>query len=194
MNKAVFLDRDGCLNVEDDQIRNISQFRLYPQSLNSIKKLNAAGFLTIIITNQSGVARGLISEEFVVEVHKVLLRWVAEHGARIDWIEHCPHHPDGVIEKYTIECDCRKPKPGMLWRAASALDIDFSKSFVVGDKISDIELGPATGAKSVLLRTGFGENEIIKLQQSTIEYPNYIASGIGEAVEWILRTSSSSKP
>lgn len=185
-NRAVFLDRDGCVNVEDNHIRAIEQFRLYPDTLESISKLNHAGFLIVIITNQSGVARGLMTEEFVKKVHQLMLEWFDEAGVKVDAVEYCPHHPDGVVEKYAIKCDCRKPAPGMLNRAAKKLDIDFSRSYVVGDKLSDIELGPVTGAKAIMVRTGFGEREAEKISDGDHPAPNYIAYGIKDAVEWIL--------
>lgn len=185
-NPAVFLDRDGCVNVEDDHIRSIEQFRLYPDTLESIRKLNRAGFLIVIITNQSGVARGYMTEELVGQVHKLMLTWFDEADVRIDAVEYCPHHPDGAVDKYSIKCDCRKPAPGMLKRAAARLDIDFSRSYVVGDKISDIELGPVTGAKAIMVKTGFGEREAGKIRNSDHLAPDFIADGIKDAVDWIL--------
>ncbi len=186
-NRAVFLDRDGCVNVEDNHIRDIKQFRLYEDSLTSIKRINDAGFKVVIITNQSGVARGLMTEDFVATVHALLFKWTLEAGARIDRIEYCPHHPEGAVEKYAIKCDCRKPEPGMVERAAKALDIDLGRSYVVGDKISDIKLGPATGMKSILVKTGFGEREAGTIERGEDIAPDYIATGIGDATDWILK-------
>ncbi|MBI4666787.1 MAG: HAD-IIIA family hydrolase [Nitrospinae bacterium] len=191
--KAVFLDRDGCVNVEDDHIRNIEQFRLYPETLESIKNLNEAGFLVVVITNQSGVARGFFTEDLVNDVHKLLVKWVDEAGAKIDLIQYCPHHPEGVVEQYAIECDCRKPKPGMILRAAEELDIDLSRSYVVGDKISDIELGPACGMKSALALTGFGQRELEKIRAGESAEPDFVAEHIGDAVRWILKDSGGDK-
>jgi len=185
-NKAVFLDRDGCVNVEDDHIRTIEQFRLYPDTLDAVRKLKRAGFLIVIVTNQSGVARGLMTEEFVNSVHKLMLKWFDEAGVGVDAVEYCPHHPDAVVEKYAIQCDCRKPAPGMLNRAARRLDIDFSRSYVVGDKLSDIALGPATGAKAIMVKTGFGEREAAKISDGAHPAPDFIANGIKDAVDWIL--------
>ncbi len=187
-NKAVFLDRDGCVNVEDNHIRDIKQFRLYPESLTSIKKLNDAGFKVVIITNQSGVARGFMTEELVRRTNSLLLKWVDEFGAKIDRIEYCPHHPEGDIKKYAIKCECRKPMPGMLLRAAKALDINFDASWVIGDKISDIALGPATGAKAILVRTGFGARDEKAIANGEEPPPEFIAGGIGGAVDWILKS------
>lgn len=186
---AVFLDRDGCVNVEDDHIRDISQLRLYPDSLESVRRLNEAGFVIVIVTNQSGVARGYMTEDLVRETNALLVRWLEEGGARVDAVEYCPHHPEGAVDEYTMSCDCRKPETGMLERAAGKLSIDFSKSYIVGDKISDVIMGPATGARAVLVRTGFGERELMKIEGGECAPPDYVAAGIGEAVDWILRDS-----
>lgn len=184
--KAVFLDRDGCVNVEKDHIRDIAQFELYPDSVESIKRLNNAGYAVIVITNQSGVARGYMTEALVKDVNALMVKQVTEGGGKIDRVEYCPHHPEGVVKEYAVDCDCRKPRPGMLLRAGRALGLDFSKSFVVGDKISDIELGPATGSKAILVRTGFGERELGKIRDGQAAAPDFVAGGIGEAVGWIL--------
>ncbi|MBF0292211.1 MAG: HAD-IIIA family hydrolase [Nitrospinae bacterium] len=184
--KAVFLDRDGCVNVENDHIRDIAQFQLYSDSAKSIKRLNDAGYAVVVITNQSGVARGYMTEELLREVNALMLKQISEGGGRIDRVEYCPHHPEGVVKKYAVECDCRKPRPGMILRAGMALGLDFSKSFVVGDKISDIELGPATGMKAILVRTGFGERDLGKINKGEATAPDFVASGIKEAVDWIL--------
>ncbi len=184
--RAVFLDRDGCVNVEDHYIRDIKQFRLYPDTLESIKALNDAGFAIVVVTNQSGVARGYMTEELVNEVHELLLKMTREAGVIIDRIEYCPHHPEGVITQYAMTCACRKPAPGMALRAAKELSIDMKSSYVVGDKVSDIELGFAIGAKTVLVRTGFGEREVGKVERGEAHPPDHVAEGIGPAVAWIL--------
>jgi D-glycero-D-manno-heptose 1,7-bisphosphate phosphatase len=184
--KAVFLDRDGCVNVEADHIRDIAQFRLYPDSVESIKRLNNAGYAVIVITNQSGVARGYMTEGLVREVNALMLKQVTEGGGKIDRVEYCPHHPEGVVKEYAVDCDCRKPRPGMILRAGRALGVDFSRSFVVGDKMSDVALGPATGMKAILARTGFGERELGKIRSGQSAPPDFTASGIAEAVDWIL--------
>ncbi|MDH5637606.1 MAG: HAD family hydrolase [Nitrospinota bacterium] len=183
---AVFLDRDGCVNVEDNHIRNLDQFRLYPESLDSIKKLNAAGFLVVVITNQSGVARGFMTEELVRRTNGTLREWASEAGVVIDGIYYCPHHPEGTVEKYAIYCKCRKPAPGMLLQASEDLGIDFSRSFVIGDKISDIGLGPVVGARSILVRTGYGAAQLEKIKSGEAPWPDHVADGIGDAIDWIL--------
>lgn len=184
--KAVFLDRDGCVNVESNHVRDIAQFQLYPDSVESIRRLNDAGYAVVVITNQSGVARGYMTEGLVREVNALMLKQVTQGGGRIDRVEYCPHHTEGVVKKYAVECDCRKPRPGMILRAGRALGLDFSKSFVVGDKISDIELGPATGMKAILALTGFGKGELEKIKRGEAGPPDFVASGIKEAVDFIL--------
>ncbi len=139
-----------------------------------------------MITNQSGVARGYMTEELVNDVHDLLLQWCDQAGVAIDSIEYCPHHPDGAVPEYSMVCDCRKPAPGMLNRASEKLGIDLTQSYVVGDKLSDIGLGPAVGAKAIIVRTGFGERQIAKMEENGDQPPDYIADGIGDAVEWIL--------
>ncbi|MBI5815165.1 MAG: HAD-IIIA family hydrolase [Nitrospinae bacterium] len=184
--RIVFLDRDGCVNVEDNHIRDIAQFRLYPDTLEAIRKLNSAGFKVVVITNQSGVARGLMTEELVRQTHDLLMKWTREAGVTIDRIEYCPHHPEGSVADYAKTCDCRKPMPGMLIRAAKELGADLPESYVVGDKISDIELGPATGAKAILVRTGYGARDEGKIISGEVRPPAFVADGIKEAVDWIL--------
>lgn len=184
--RTVFVDRDGCLNVEDSYIRDINQFRLYPDTLSSLKALNDAGFVIVVLTNQSGVARGYMTEKLVNDVHELLLKMTSEAGVVIDKIEYCPHHPEGVVEEYSIKCDCRKPAPGMALRAAEELGIDTKQSYMIGDKICDMELGVAIGAKTVLVRTGFGKREAGKIERGEAVKPDYIADGIGPAVKWIL--------
>lgn len=183
----MFLDRDGVVNVEDDHIRDAARFRLYPDALPAIKRLNGAGFSVIVITNQSGVARGYMTERTVNEIHGLLRDWAERAGARIDRIEYCPHHPEGSVAPYAVECSCRKPKPGMILKAARELGIDLRGSYIVGDKLTDTALGPATGARAALLvRTGFGGREEERVTQGEAPAPDHIADGIKDAVDWIL--------
>lgn len=186
--RAVFLDRDGVVNVEDDHIRDTARFRLYPDALPAIKRLNGAGFRVVIITNQSGVARGYMTERTVNEIHGLLRHWAGQAGARIDRIEYCPHHPEGSVEPYARECGCRKPKPGMILKAAGEMGLDLRGSYIVGDKLTDTALGPVIGARAALLvRTGFGRREEEKVGRGEAAAPDHVADGIGDAVDWILK-------
>jgi D-glycero-D-manno-heptose 1,7-bisphosphate phosphatase len=143
MNRAVFLDRDGTINVEVGYLSDLSRLRLIPGAGAAIKRLNDAGLKVVLITNQSGVARGYFPESFVLDTHALLEKMLQEQGARLDGVYYCPHHPKAGTTRYTMTCDCRKPGTGLIDRAARDLTLDVKGSFMVGDKWSDIELGKA---------------------------------------------------
>lgn len=182
--RAVFLDRDG-VNTEDPPhyAHRLDQLRLTPGSAQAIQLLNAHNFRVIVISNQSGVARGYYQEEDVKIFNNEMEHLLAKEGAHIDAIYYCPHHPDAIIERYKIDCDCRKPKPGMLLSAAKEFDIELPLSILVGDKWSDIEAGHAAGCKSVLVLTGHGTYEN-KTKQGKADY---IAKDLHDAlIHYIL--------
>ena len=185
MNPAVFLDRDGTLAEEAGYLSSLDRLHLFPYSVDAVRLLNRAGFAVVVITNQAGVARGIIKEAFVGETHAFIATRFAEGGARIDAFYYCPHHPKGIIEAYRGACDCRKPQPGMLRRAAADLALDLPSSFVVGDALRDIEAGCAVGARGVLVRTGYGAAEEA-LSNRSVE-PAAVADNLMGAVAWILR-------
>ncbi len=187
MNKAVFFDRDGTINEEVGYITDLNKLRLIPGASAAIRRLNEAGFKVVVVTNQAGVARGHFTEPFILETHKLFLEMLRAEGARIDGIYYCPHHPTIGNSSYTVDCDCRKPKTGMIDRAARDLHIDVNASYMVGDKWSDIEMGQRAGASTVLVRTGFGSDEQNNDRPSTVAEPDFISRDISEAVEWILR-------
>jgi D-glycero-D-manno-heptose 1,7-bisphosphate phosphatase len=187
MNRAVFLDRDGTVNEEVGYLSDLKQLRLIPGAGPAIKRLNKAGLKVVLVTNQSGIARGYFSESFVRETHELLKRLLGEEGARIDGIYYCPHHPKAGSSPYTTVCDCRKPGTGMIDRAARDLGIDVKQSYVVGDKWSDVESGQRAGALSILVRTGFGEGDPGNLRPPHVREPDFIGHTITEAVEWILK-------
>ena len=155
--EAFFLDRDGTLIEEVHYLSEPSQVRLIPGAAEAVRVLNSAGMLVVIVTNQAGVARGYFPESRGAEVHDRLSALLAAHGARIDAYYHCPHHPTEGVGEYRVECDCRKPRPGLLLRGARELDIDLARSWMVGDKLSDAEAGAAAGCRTVLVRTGHGD-------------------------------------
>ncbi len=190
MNRAVFLDRDGTVNVEVGYLSDLSQLRLIPGAGAAIKRLNEKGFKVVLVTNQSGVARGFFPESFVHETHDLLKQMLLQEGAYIDSIYYCPHHPKVGNSHYTKECDCRKPGTGMIDRAAKDLSIDIKKSFVVGDKWSDVELGQRAGAISILVKSGFGPDDAGNVRPNHLNEPDFIAHTITEAVEWILLQTS----
>jgi D-glycero-D-manno-heptose 1,7-bisphosphate phosphatase len=153
---AVFLDRDGTLIEEVNYLYEVDQIRLVPGAAEAIRQVNVTGTRLIVVTNQSGVARGLFPEERVTQVHARLMAMLQEQGARVDACYYCPHHPIEGIGKYRVDCDCRKPKPGMLLAAARDLGLDLTQSWMIGDKISDLEAGAAAGCRTVLVQTGYG--------------------------------------
>ena len=153
---AVFLDRDGTVIEEVNYLSHPDQVQLLPGAAAAIRKVNERGIPVVVVTNQAGVARGFFSESRISEVHVRLDTLLAESGARIDAYYACPHHPEGVVEPYRVVCACRKPKPGLLCRAALELGLDLSSSCMIGDKLSDLEAGALAGCRSILVRTGYG--------------------------------------
>jgi D-glycero-D-manno-heptose 1,7-bisphosphate phosphatase len=153
---AVFLDRDGVLIEDVHYLVEVRQVRLTVGAAEAVASLNRAGIPVIVVTNQAGVARGYFGEERVREVHAYLDELLAEECAKVDRFYYCPHRPDAKIARYRIPCDCRKPKPGMLRRAAAELGLDLANSYLVGDKVSDLAAGGAAGCKTMLVRTGHG--------------------------------------
>ena len=156
LRHAAFLDRDGVVIEESHYLGDADRVRLVPGAGESIATLNRAGWVVVVVTNQSGVARGLFSRDSVCAVHERLASLLLEYGARIDSFYFCPHHPEAELEEYRQDCDCRKPKPGMLRRAAQELGLDLTASWMVGDRVSDLEAGAAAGCRTILVRTGYG--------------------------------------
>jgi D-glycero-D-manno-heptose 1,7-bisphosphate phosphatase len=177
---AVFLDRDGTVSEEVGYLNHLSRFRLLPGAADAIRRLNEAALPVIVVTNQSGVARGYFPEQLVRDVHERMKAELLEAGARLDGMYYCPHVSSD-------ECACRKPKTGMLEQAARELGLDLKESFVVGDRQSDVELAHCAGARSVLVRTGFGEGELAWHAKHWARQPEFVAADLPEAVAWILQ-------
>jgi D-glycero-D-manno-heptose 1,7-bisphosphate phosphatase len=154
--KAIFLDRDGTLNVDVGYLHRLEDLELYPWTADALRLLKRAGYLLVVVTNQSGIAHGLIAPEFVPACHAEMRRRLQPAGADLDALYFCNHHPRGSIKDLATECRCRKPLPGMVEDAARDLQIDPAQSWVVGDKWLDVNLGHAVGARSILVRTGWG--------------------------------------
>ena len=154
--EAVFLDRDGTLIEEVNYLSAPEQVKLIPGAADAVRRLNTAGVLVVVVTNQAGVARGYFSESRVGKVHAHLSALLAEHSAHIDAYFHCPHHPTEGVGAYRVACECRKPKPGLLLTAARELNIDLAQSWMIGDKLCDAEAGAAAGCRTILVRTGHG--------------------------------------
>ena len=158
MKRAVFIDRDGTINVERDYLYRTEEFEFIPGAAQAVRLLNEAGFLVIVVTNQSGVARGYYTEEDVHLLHRHISTLFEQAGSRVDAWFYCPHHPSGR-GSYALPCRCRKPQPGMLLEAARRFDIDLDSSIMIGDKLVDVEAGRAAGCRSILVRTGYGRRE-----------------------------------
>lgn len=176
--RAVFLDRDGTINVEVDYLDDPDRCVLLPGTGEAIARLNRAGFLVIVVTNQAGVGRGLFPETVVGAVHDRLGQLLVPFDAHIDAYYYCPHRPDAG-------CPCRKPLPGMIHDAARDHEIDLSRSFMVGDKAFDMDAGRAAGCVSGLVLTGYGREQLGECRRRGIE-PAFVAADLGGAVAWIL--------
>jgi len=179
MRRAVFLDRDGTINEEMGYINHLSRFRLLPASASAIARLNQAGLLVVVATNQSGVARGYFPASLIDQVHDLMGRLLAAQGAFVDAIYVCQHGPEAG-------CACRKPKPGLLHQAARDLSIDLTRSYVVGDRFNDVQLAANVGAQGILVLTGYGRGEVENYQGPRLATPAYIATDLADATAWIL--------
>ena len=186
MTRAIFMDRDGTISEEVGYVNHLSRYRLLPRSLEAIRLINRAGFLAIVTTNQSGVARGYFSESLVKQVHDRLLAWTREGGARLDAIYYCPHHPREGGPPYRADCDCRKPRPGMIRKAAAEHGIDLSRSYVIGDSRVDLEAGSGAGVPGILVLTGYGRG-VAEHQRGTLRpAPLAIEEDLLGAVRFVL--------
>lgn len=185
MNRGgVFLDRDGTINQEVDYLSSPDQLRLIPGSADAIREANVLGLKVVIITNQSGIARGVLTEEQLSEIHRVLIHTLQEHNARIDAVYYCPHHPDYGGQRYKKECDCRKPNTGMITQAVRDLDIDTKASFVIGDRMIDVQLGNTIGATSILVLTGYGKQELEYCRHHNV-HVDFIAQDLSDAMNYV---------
>ena len=189
LKKAFFLDRDGVLIEEANYLKDPDKVKLIPGVPAALRRVREAGFLVIVVSNQSGVARGYFTENEVLAVQARINEILSVEGAAVDDYFNCPHHPAGSVPSYAKDCECRKPSPGMILEAAKKYGIDISASFLVGDKLSDIEAGKAAGClKSVLVKTGHGLEE---LEKYGVPNPQElaIAADLPAAVEVLLSQS-----
>jgi D-glycero-D-manno-heptose 1,7-bisphosphate phosphatase len=189
MRRAVFLDRDGTLNVEKGYIRDIADIELYPGAAQAVRLLNDAGILAILVTNQTGAARGYYTIDHVHGLNRrVADLLMHEAGARLDAVYFCPHYKDGIVPEYTRDCDCRKPLPGMIFQARRDFpEIDLGQSFVIGDKATDITFARNAGCRGILVRTGYGEQVLAGTYQELEVQPEKVCADINEAVAYILQ-------
>jgi D-glycero-D-manno-heptose 1,7-bisphosphate phosphatase len=184
-SRSVFLDRDGTINVETHHLHRADQMQLIEGAGEAIRLFNQARMKTVVVTNQSSVGRGLLSRDELARIHAEMCQQLRHAGASIDAIYSCPHHPSAAVGRFRVECGCRKPKPGTLYRAARDLGIHLGRSFLVGDKISDLEAGFAAGCNTILVRTGYGRDSERQLLHRKHQ-PDHVAENILEAAHWIL--------
>lgn len=177
---AVFLDRDGTINEEMGYINHLSRFKVFPQAAPAIRRLNEAGLKVVVISNQSGLARGYFPATLMKEVHRQLTGILAAGGARLDGIYLCTHHPDA-------DCPCRKPKPELILQAARELDLDLPRSYLIGDRYNDLQTAANAGVKGILVLTGYGPGEYEYLRNKVPVQPVYVAQDLEDAAAWILR-------
>jgi D-glycero-D-manno-heptose 1,7-bisphosphate phosphatase len=185
--RAVFIDRDGTLTEEVGYVNHPKRLRLLPRSVEAIRRLNQAGVAAIVVTNQAGIARGYFSEDVLRRVNEALTAALAAGGAHLDGLYVCPHHPTEGVAPWRADCDCRKPRPGLLRRAAADLDLDLAGAIMVSDKASDLEVAPRVGARSVLVLTGYGAGEWEFRRETFRVMPDHVAEDLLAAVEWALR-------
>ena len=188
MRVAVFLDRDGTINEEMGYLNHIDRFVLIPGAVAAIRSINESGLKTVVVTNQSGAARGYFPKELIDQVHQKMSDLLEEEGAFLDGIYTCIHAPPSKEE--SGGCGCRKPKIGLIEQAALELNLDLEKSYVVGDRFKDVEMARNAGAKAVLVLTGYGRGELGFLGPARKVEPYFVAVDLAEAVEWILSDMS----
>jgi D-glycero-D-manno-heptose 1,7-bisphosphate phosphatase len=185
LNRAVFLDRDGTMIEDVGYLDRIERLKLFPYTIDAVRLLTRAGFKVVVVTSQAGVANGIVSEDFLGEAHGVIRQKIEAAGGRVDGFYYCPHLPYAAVEKYRTDCDCRKPKPGMILNAARDLSLDVHASFVVGDRWRDIEMGQAAGVAGVLVETGYGKTEASRRPDHVRPVP--VLANLIEATTWILK-------
>jgi D,D-heptose 1,7-bisphosphate phosphatase len=180
IKRAVFLDRDGTINVERGYLLDPNDIELNPTAGDAMRILNELNILTIVITNQAAIDKGLLSLEQFERINEKLWNDLSDMNSHYDVLYYCPHSPE-----ITPECHCRKPKPGLILQASRDFCIDLSCSFMIGDKLSDIKAGQAGGCKTILVLTGQGEKTSKVLRNSNETPPDFVAQTLKEAVEWI---------
>lgn len=185
MRRAIFLDRDGTLLEEAGYLDRLERLVFFPYSIDAVRLLNRAGFAVVVITNQAGIARGIVRESFVDEAHRHIRERLEAGGAHVDAFYYCPHHPDAVVASLRQDCDCRKPRPGMFRRAAEEHGLDLARSFTIGDRWHDLQAGAAIGATGVLVRTGYGRTEEAAPKPGVT--PAAVLDNLIDAVAWVLR-------
>lgn len=190
LHPAVFLDRDGTITRERGHICDPDDLELLPGSADAIRRLREGGWRVVVVTNQSHVARGVVTEADLQQMHRRLRELLDREGAAVDAVYHCPHHPEGTVAQYAVECDCRKPRPGLLQRAAVDLGLDLPQSVMVGDAARDVQAGWAAGVRACfLVRTGHGGAAQHEAHGAT-EVVDNLAGAAEQIRKKVLRRSS----
>jgi D-glycero-D-manno-heptose 1,7-bisphosphate phosphatase len=190
---AIFFDRDGTLTRESDWVKRPEDLELLPHAAEAVRLVSEAGLAAVLVTNQSAIARGLITESDLEGIHAHLARELAKAGAHLDAIYHCPHHPTEGSSELTFVCECRKPRPALLARASRELGIDLARSWIIGDAERDLLAGTALGVRGVLVETGKGRAELARLS-SLDRSPEHVATDVLGAVRAIKAGSAPSGP
>jgi D-glycero-D-manno-heptose 1,7-bisphosphate phosphatase len=189
---AVFLDRDGVLIEDVHLLTDPGEIRILQGVAQALISLKGAGFQLLVVSNQAVVARGLVTEQDVCAINaEVEHRLVQAGGPRLDGFYFCPHHPNATLPAYRVACDCRKPRPGMLLRAAAEHNLDLGASFIVGDRITDVVAGAAAGCRAVLVQTGMHEAQTIETVEplDTSVQPDFVCADLRQAADWILEVT-----
>lgn len=183
---AVFIDRDGTVNEQMGYINHKSRFVLLPGVAEAIRLLNLNGYLSIVVSNQSGVARGYFPVDLVYDIHEKMESRLKNAGAVLDRIYFCPHYPGGSVPEYDMRCECRKPGTGLIKKAGEDFPIDLSASYMIGDRCSDIKMAHRAGIKGILVKTGYGRGDLEYVFPRLSYKPYHVAKDLLEAVQWIL--------
>lgn len=183
---ALFMDRDGTVSEEVGYVNHPSRFRVFPYSADAIKLLNDSGWLAIVVTNQAGVARGYFAEDVIMRVHEQLRADLEKSGATLDAIYYCAHHPSVGEPPYRLDCDCRKPKTGLIDRAAADFEIDLQRSWMVGDRYGDIELAQNAGLHAAFVLSGYGRGEWEYQRALWKLEPELVAENLLEAARTVI--------
>jgi D-glycero-D-manno-heptose 1,7-bisphosphate phosphatase len=184
------MDRDGTLSHEVGYVNHPSRFRLFPWAVDAVRLVNRSGWAAIVVTNQAGVARGYFPESVIHEVHAGMNAAMQSGGARFDAVYFCPHHPSVGEPPYRLDCDCRKPRPGLLRKAESELQIDLERSWVVGDRHGDLELAWGVGARGALVKSGYGLGEVTHFAAGWKRSPDLVAEHLLDAVTRIFQAEA----
>ena len=183
--RAVFMDRDGTISEEIGYVNHPARYRVFPYAAKAVHLLNESGYLAILVTNQAGVARGYFTEDLIGEVHSILRRELEREGAHLDAIYYCAHHPSVGQEPYRADCDCRKPRPGLIRRAAEEFDINLAESWMIGDRYSDVELARNAGVRAAFVLSGYGRGEWEYQRGAWQHEPDLVAEDLLDAVRQI---------